>query len=158
MSVQRDSRQLAERRSGKERRVSHHCLLRQLLGRGQRTRVRRSADRRRLNLLDRYDTSVFALLMLILALSLIDAFLTLVLLQRGAVEINPIMAHYIGMGPQIFVIVKYTLTVLALILLLFLRDWFSQRFRSGHLLLPATAAIVGSVVLWELHLLARLAT
>lgn len=155
MGIQSDNPPLPERRSDQERRV-RHSLRRQLLGIGRRTGVRRLADRRRLHPLDRYDTTLFGLFMLILALSLTDAFLTLELLRRGAVEVNPIMAYYLGLGPQVFVSVKYLLTALPLILLLFLKDRFSHRYGSGYLLPCVAAAGFGTVVLWELYLLVRL--
>ncbi|MCG6895892.1 MAG: DUF5658 family protein [Thiocapsa sp.] len=152
MGLQYDNHSLSDRRSGKERRV-RHSLHRQLLGTGQRTGVRRSADRRQLHPLDRYDTSLFGLLMLILVLSLADAFLTLELLRRGAVEVNPVMAYYLRLGPQAFVTVKYLLTALPLILLLFLKDRFADRPGFRHLLPCTVAASFGTVVLWELYLL-----
>ena len=58
--------------------------------------------------------------MLTLLLSTADAFLTLVLLERGADEANPFMAPLVGGSPLVFAMVKMGLTsggVVVLILL-----------------------------------------
>ncbi len=157
MSAPDDNPPGVERRSGRDRRVARPSLRSQLFGIGSRARARRSADRLRPTPVDRYGGSaLFALVVTILALSLTDAFLTLVLLGRGAVEINPVMAYYIGVGPQAFVIVKYLLTALPLMLFLLLKDCLAERYPFGRLLVPATAAIFGCVVLWQIHLLTQL--
>lgn len=142
-----------ERRSGKDRRQIQRSLFRKLFFPGQRSRSRRTEDRLRVTCLDRYGTKVFVLILLILGLSLMDAVLTLILLNRGAVELNPVMAFYIEQGPRAFLLVKYGLTVLSVIVLLVVKDAVSQRYRNGYLALPAVAAVFGSVVVWQLYLL-----
>ena len=59
--------------------------------------------------------------MLTLFLSLMDASLTLFLIGKGAVEINPVMDFYLQKGPSVFVGVKYGLTCAAIIVLLLLK-------------------------------------
>jgi hypothetical protein len=147
-----------ERRTGIDRRQTRPSLRRQLFGGGKRERGRRAEDRSRINHFDRYASSILVLFIVILLLSLTDALLTLILLRRGAVEINPVMAFYIDVGPTTFLIAKYLLTALPLILFLFFKDWIAERYRIAHLLLPAIAAVFGSVILWELYLLARLSS
>lgn len=158
MSVRFDTSVRVERRSGIDRRVSRPSLRRQLFGTGLRVQMRRGEDRHRLNPVDRYGgDALFALLMVILILSITDAFLTLVLLERGAVEINPIMDYYIGVGARTFVIVKYLLTVLPLIILLFTKEFLSERYGIARLLPPSLiAAVFAGVVIWELHLLGQI--
>lgn len=53
-------------------------------------------------------------------LSCIDAFFTLQLIGRGAVEINPIMATMIGQGTLTFAATKMLLTGLGILVLVFL--------------------------------------
>ncbi|MFQ5982253.1 MAG: DUF5658 family protein [Woeseiaceae bacterium] len=62
-------------------------------------------------------------------LSCMDAFFTLQLLDRGAVEINPVMAIVIGKGTLPFAAAKMLLTGLGILMLVFL-----SRFRMFNLM------------------------
>jgi hypothetical protein len=53
-------------------------------------------------------------------LSCMDAFFTLQLLDRGAIEINPVMATMIGQGTLAFAATKMLLTGLGILVLVFL--------------------------------------
>ncbi len=53
-------------------------------------------------------------------LSCMDAFFTLQLLDRGAIEMNPIMATVIGQGTLAFAATKMLLTGLGILVLVFL--------------------------------------
>ncbi len=65
-------------------------------------------------------------------LSSLDAFMTLQLLARGAVEINPFMAALIGHSVNAFAGIKLALTGLGLLALVFLsRARFMNRIRTG---------------------------
>lgn len=65
-------------------------------------------------------------------LSSLDAFLTLQLLARGAVEINPFMNVLIGHSISVFAGVKLALTGFGLLALVFLaRARFMNRIRTG---------------------------
>ncbi len=68
-------------------------------------------------------------------LSTFDAFMTLQLLQRGAVEINPIMAAVIGHSAFAFAATKIALTGFGILVLVFLsRARFMNRLRTGIIL------------------------
>jgi len=68
-------------------------------------------------------------------LSCIDAFMTLQLLQRGAIEINPLMAILIGHSALAFASTKIVLTAIGILVLVFLsRFRFMDRFRTGAIL------------------------
>ena len=56
----------------------------------------------------------------IMLLSCMDAFFTLQLLDRGAIEINPVMAVMIGQGTLAFAATKMLLTGLGILILVFL--------------------------------------
>ncbi len=95
--------------------------------------------------------------LIVLGLSLIDAALTLALLHRGAVEINPVMRYYIGLGPQIFIVVKYSLTAIALFILIVLHAVMAVRYRIlSSILFPSCILVFASVIIWEVYLLTRL--
>jgi hypothetical protein len=148
---------LIERRSGRDRRQSGRRPLRHFLFGGRRTQGRRAEDRQRLMLCDRYHHSHLGLIVLILFFSVVDALLTLHLIDRGAIEVNPIMAFYLTVGPYTFLFVKYALTSVGLILLLLINSFVMQsiRVRAGTLFYLVLATFVG-VVSWQIYLLHRL--
>lgn len=55
---------------------------------------------------DLYGTSVFAVMLGVTALNVLDSFFTLVYLQRGGTEANPVAEALLRQGPQLFVFVK----------------------------------------------------
>jgi len=66
---------------------------------------------------DWYRPQWLAAATLILLLSMVDALLTLTLLQRGALEANPIMAAFLNADPVGFVPGKIALTAVGVVLL-----------------------------------------
>lgn len=66
---------------------------------------------------DLYEPWLAATLVGIGVLCALDAIFTLVYLQRGGTEANPIMDWLIGKGPQVFVLVKCGVTNLGLAVL-----------------------------------------
>ncbi len=61
-----------------------------------------------------------------------DAFLTLRLLERGAVEVNPIMASVIGHSTTMFAVTKMLLTGFGILALVYLaRSRVFNRMRAG---------------------------
>ena len=68
-------------------------------------------------------------------LSCMDAFFALQLLDRGAIEINPVMDAVIGRGTVSFAVTKMLLTGLGILTLVFLsRARFMNRLRTGIIL------------------------
>lgn len=146
-----------ERRSGKDRRTKRFGDIRWFLKTGRRRQVRRHADRRKLHMLDHYPPKLFWVLIVVLILSVIDALLTLWLIDNGAVEINPVMAFYIGLGPGIFMATKYMITV-AVVTIGVLMNYAYVRFlrcQFGRILNLFAGCFV-MVVGWELYMIVRL--
>ena len=102
-----------DRRSGNDRRDRKRFNIRELFVYGRRENIRRQEDIREIFHVDRYSTALFGAIVAILFLSVMDAFLTLFLIDHGAVEINPLMAYYLNIGPLTFIVVKYLLTSLS---------------------------------------------
>ena len=70
-----------------------------------------------------------------MTLSCFDAFMTLQLLDRGAIEINPVMAAVIGHSTVTFAVTKMLLTSIGILALVFLaRAKFLRRIRTGLIL------------------------
>jgi len=71
----------------------------------------------------------------IMLMSSLDAFFTLQLLDRGAIEINPVMAAVIGKGALAFAASKMALTAFGIFALVFMsRAKFMNRIRTGAIL------------------------
>lgn len=121
---------------------------------GRRVQIRRQEDKNRLFCVDRYSQSIFAAIVLILFLSVADALLTLLLTSHGAVEVNPVMAYYLNIGPYVFLSVKYLLTCLAVFILLICQNIFLQAIRmyTRSLFYVIIAAFV-SLIVWQFYLI-----
>jgi hypothetical protein len=145
-----------ERRSGVDRRRSGLPAWWRLLFTGARARIRRKEDRQRFFLLDRYSTPLFVTIVSILFLTITDAFLTLILIDHGASEINPVMAYFLGMGPLIFLMSKYLLTSISVFVLVIFSQILIYRTTIFVSRILSYACIVFStVIVWELYLYYR---
>ena len=143
-----------ERRSGHDRRKRPRSLIESVLFKGSRLSTRRAEDRKKIIAFDRYRPSLLIKILIVLSLSLLDAFLTLILLSKGAIELNPVMDYYLRYGPTQFIVVKYALTVFSLLLIVLLNDVFKTRYGVGTgAFLYLYTAIFGSVVIWQFSLL-----
>lgn len=143
-----------ERRSGVDRRRNPLPFWQQLSYGGQRSASRRAEDRQRILAFDRYRPSLLASILLVLGLSLLDALLTLILLSRGARELNPVMNYYLSHGPEVFLAVKYGLTALSVLIIVLLHNVLSSHRRpSTGTLLHLFATGFGGVVIWQFYLL-----
>lgn len=133
--------------------------LRYLISGGRRRAVRRLEDSHRIVLLDRYSPKLFAAILGILCLSLLDAVLTLYLVEHGSTELNPIMDYFLRKGPLVFTVAKYVLTCIAVVIFLVLANSVVPRsnFRAKKLF-PYALLAFGAVIVWELILIFFLAT
>ena len=130
--------------------------LRYLFFQGRRRQIRRHSDRHRLLLLDHYSSTLFATIVLILAFSLTDAFLTLWLIDSGASELNPVMNYFLTHGPVVFVGAKYLLTCISVVILVAFSHVFLHRvgiyIRS---IITTILMLFSSVIAWVVYLLVR---
>lgn len=83
----------------------------------KRRSIRREDDRHNAYL-DHYKPLFVYITLGVLLLSCLDATFTLTLLQRGSVELNPLMAWLIDINPHLFVAVKLSITGVGVLLLL----------------------------------------
>ncbi|MDL1958717.1 MAG: DUF5658 family protein [Deltaproteobacteria bacterium] len=121
---------------------------------GRRKAVRRVPDRQKSYQIDTYGPKTLAAILVIITLSILDALLTLFLISHGATEVNPIMAYFLDMGPSMFIAAKYVLTVVCLILILAVRNFylFNTKARVEILYVFFMISFV-LVVKWELYLI-----
>lgn len=143
-----------ERRSGVERR--HHSIAAYWRGAlNPRRREGRRATDRVYTIIDWHSPRVLALVLLILGLSTLDAVLTLMLMNQGASEVNPVMALFVPHNLGWFAAVKLTLTsVGAAILVVCARMKLFRLFR-GEVLLYLVLGCYIALVVYELDLLAN---
>jgi hypothetical protein len=142
-----------DRRSGNDRRKQTGINLRSMMGNGKRRLIRRLEDRNKIFLVDHYSPKLFAAIIAIIFLSVIDALLTLFLMNHGAHEVNPVMAYYITVGPYTFFTLKFALTIIGAITLLIFRNIIPQSFKvRTYSLLYLVVGAFTMTVAWELYL------
>ena len=143
-----------EKRSGKDRRTHRFPKLKYLIFAGKRAGVRREEDWDGAFYFDRYSSNIFAAIVLILLLSVLDALLTLYLIDRGSTELNPVMSHFLKYGPFVFMGAKYFLTCMGVVILLLFRNALRKRSVSHarHLFNYIIGAFT-TVIVWEICLI-----
>jgi hypothetical protein len=115
---------------------------------GRRKAFRREGDRQKGGYIDRYSTGLFSLLLLIVGLNLLDAFLTIMILDRGGREVNPFVRSAIELFGERFWAWKFTLVSIVLILLC-----LHSKFKPVKTVIVTTGFIYASVVLYQIFLL-----
>lgn len=118
-------------------------------------RARRAAEHRRPYFADRFPATLFALIVAMLILCVVDAVLTLELLPRGGAEFNPLMGCLLERGIRPFLIGKYVLTAAGMPLLLIFKNHylFGTRFRVGYLI-PIIVALYLGLIAYQTLLMA----
>jgi putative copper export protein len=103
---------------------------------GWRLNARRASEHGRQYFVDRFSAPVFVLIVVILISSMVDAVLTLDLIDEGEQEVNPVMSCLLERGVLCFLVGKYALTAVGLPLLLIFKNHylFGTRFRVGYLI------------------------
>lgn len=97
---------------------------------------------------------LFAMTIAIMGLSCIDAFFTLMLLQQGAQEINPVMNSLIAIDTQLFVSTKVLLTAACLIFILAHRNfWLIKGVVRTYHTLPCLFAGYCLLIAHEINML-----
>lgn len=143
-----------ERRSGLDRRSTNLPIFNRYLITGRRGIPRRKEDRQKPQRVDRYNSKIMVVILMILTLSILDSLFTLFLVENGAKELNPVLAYYLEYSPVVFLSIKYLLTCAAVILVLFCKDFyiFNTRIKARILffLLPIPFILV---IQWQLFLI-----
>jgi hypothetical protein len=143
-----------ENRRGRDRRTNHRKRLKYFLFNGRRERVRRDEDRTRVLIFDRYNPKLFAAITAILMLSIFDALFTLILIENGSSELNPVMAYFLQHGLLPFIIAKYLLTSIGVVILLIFKNVFLTRGKtSPYSLFTLVIIAFLAVITWEIFLL-----
>jgi len=96
-------------------------------------------------------------LLLIVFLSVTDAFITLELVRAGGEELNPVMALFLRFGAIPFLLVKYALTGIGSLFMILHKEYhFFDTWIQGKHLMTLILLMYLALLAWELHLLGRL--
>lgn len=143
------ARQLADRR-----RASFLSLVYGAIFHGRRRGPRREADTSAYYV-DWYDERLFFVTIGIFLLCCFDAFFTLVLLGRGAEELNPLMATLLEHGIRTFVYAKLAITGFGLVfLVVHAAFWIGGAVRVSHILYAVLGGYV-TLFVYQLEMLIR---
>jgi len=143
-----------ENRNVPDRRKRQVPPLRYIIFGGRRKSIRRKEDRDKLIILDLYSNGIFALAIVILALSALDGLLTLYLTNSGSSELNPFMSFLIDFNPRFYLAVKCIITTAAIIFLIAMRNYKSKIFGIRiSKLLTTTALAFFVIVVYQLYMI-----
>lgn len=136
----------ANRRANTERRkICQPFHIRSITGRRREVRRSDCAKTASLNI-DTYPPVYLAITLGILSLCFADAFNTLQLIKNGAKELNPFMDALIRNDVQLFVMTKFALTSLGLLVLLGYRHArILNRLKAKHLMLAVFAMYIALI-------------
>jgi hypothetical protein len=106
-----------ERRFFEDRRRKPTPLLSRYTLWGRRKTLRRKEDQERGGYVDRYDSSLLFFLVLIVGLNVLDSLFTMIILECGGWEINPIVRSAIEVYGDQFWVWKFTIVSVNIVLL-----------------------------------------
>jgi hypothetical protein len=135
-----------ERRSGHDRRLQPTSAFAGFFARGKRKRGRRVGESEGIYV-DRFTRGDVVLLLGIFILNILDAFFTMLWLQRGGGEGNPFMAYLLEMGEEVFLLQKCIVVGIWLIVLLVHKNFKLARIGLYSLAGVYTALVIGHFVL-----------
>jgi hypothetical protein len=96
---------------------------------GRRCGVRRTTDKKKHMFVDLYSPLLFIVILSILLLSFVDNYLTLLLIDSGVIaEANPSMAFHLEKGTLPFLLNKFFITSISLIILCLFKENNIARF------------------------------
>jgi hypothetical protein len=156
--VDPDTKQAASHTIQQRQDDRRHTSAKTLLGaiRFQRRRTHRRDNDHVNRYIDWYGHWPFAATLVIALLCFADAFLTIVLLSKGAVELNIFMDWLIQRDVHTFTIVKMGVTGTALVLLVMHFNFRIYRFIAVRYLIYALVPMYSLLIMHEIKMLASL--
>jgi hypothetical protein len=119
----------------------------------RRRRPARRSDDSRFHPVDWHSAHLLAVSVGILLLSAADAFLTDILLQQGAYEVNPIMAALVYRSVALFASFKMALTGAGILVMVFLARYRFMRIVRVELVLYAVLIVYAWLIGYEIWML-----
>jgi hypothetical protein len=116
---------------------------------GRRKTIRRKEDKKKHIFVDHYGLQLFITLLFLFILSILDAYLTLHLVKANiAIEINPVMAVYLGHSSITFLLEKFLFTLAAVFIFC-----IGNHFSITRISLAFVIIIYLGVVLYEVRMM-----
>ena len=115
---------------------------------GRRRALRRKTDRERGGYVDRYSYILFFLLVLILGLNILDSLFTMMIIDLGGQEVNPLVRAFIELHGDMFWIWRFVIASIALILLYLHRGFIMVRR-----MIIAIGSIYIVIVVYQMYLI-----
>jgi hypothetical protein len=94
---------------------------------GRRRTLRRKTDREKGGYVDRYSYIFFFLLVLILGLNILDSLFTMMIIDLGGQEFNPLVRSFIELHGDMFWVWRFVIVSIALVLLYLHRGFIMVR-------------------------------
>ena len=120
---------------------------------GRRRVIQRQATNKSGYIIDTHESWLWLLTLGVFLMSISDACLTLVLLQYGAVEVNPFMAILLDGGVSFFFWVKFTTTVVPLMVLVVFKNFIFLKYFNGYHLIALIFSLYTCLIIYEFTLL-----
>ncbi len=114
---------------------------------GRRSIFRREEDKKRGGYVDRYDSGLLFILILVVGLNVLDALLTMMILDDGGWEFNPVVCSVIQLYGDRFWVWKFVIVSVPLILLC-----LHSKFKLVIPVLLGISAVNIVVILYEILL------
>jgi uncharacterized protein DUF5658 len=121
----------------------------------RRRRLPRRLDESRFHSLDWYGAHLLAVSIGILILSVADAFMTVTLMSRGAVEVNPIMALVVRSNVGVFAALKMAMTGFSVVLMVCLARYRFMRVVRVELVLYVVLVAYVILIGYEIQMLQK---
>ncbi len=137
-----DNRNFGDRRKQPTKGLSRYTFF------GRRRRFRRKSEKERGGYTDRYSAGLFFVLILIVGLNVLDSFLTILILDHGGWELNPIVGSVIQLYGDRFWIWKFFIVSASLILLC-----LHSNFGRVRAFIHAVGFLYIAVVVYQIFLL-----
>jgi hypothetical protein len=146
--------QSIELRQRTDRRVQRSKSLRHVMHKGRRENARRQTEVKQGYYTDRYEKWVGLCIVAITLMSMLDAFLTLNILDKGGIEVNPVMSALLAINTQAFLIGKFFVTVVCLLFALVHINFHVLRILPMKYILVSITIFYVFLIAYELLLLA----
>ena len=149
MVARRFSLRDSERRNLPDRRKQPTRILSRFTLRGRRKILRREEDQRRGGYVDRYSPSLLFFLLLIVGLNLLDALFTMMILDYGGWEVNPITRAAIEVYGDHFWVWKFSIVSVNVILLC-----LHSKFKFVKRMILGICLVYLAIVFYQIRLMA----
>ena len=116
---------------------------------GQRKGLRRRTDQEKGDYIDRYGPGLFFILVSIIGLNVLDSLLTMMILELGGRELNPVVLSVMGLCGEKFWVWKFAIVSICMVLLC-----LHSRFKRVMAVCIGSALVYLAVTLYQIFLIA----